>query len=547
MAATGPYKPYEEVAQLRREQAKAIDKYFDEELDKKNYDEINNKSRSLQWMPDIRPADRLWRQTRAYYAELIKSERISDVLDDNYEEMQKILINPQAWSVEVQAVRDEQSKEYYENIGPGGRFEGQLDNLATKMTMVHFGLPVAPMTLNNIMVLTPDWKDDADDEEDPAPSPPRTQRIIYSEKPLEFLDSYIERSFGYQIIRRPRVSMRGGAGSIEELELADSSDGEWRSTVTMRGGADRRERAPLLRGLYLNLLGPSPKHKSRRTHLVQREFLNSAHRLLGIPNDVDLHFNVDIYRQVDPRKIDKPLQISFSIASHEDFEKKWPSIEEVIGKVDHDQLSIIIEDRFPNEDVPMFYEDTTVTKLLNIDPRSDWSFLVDVHTEDRILPPLNFTRTQYRNDFLSLRDKFLIGASSKTSVFVRNVSGYAPSQHQVVEPPQDSQIPSFVRAFLAIYGQDRPSRNPRLSSTQEGVHEQALNFGGMEVTPQTWEWVVERVRQQKNLPKPVPQPDDDSDAETEVDLSCQLTITIPPHSDMRKKPEDTIYPPSHWR
>ncbi|KAF7929234.1 uncharacterized protein EAE98_005153 [Botrytis deweyae] len=600
----------QEVAQLRREQAKAIDKYFDEELDKKNYDEINNKSRSLQWMPDIRPADRLWRQTRAYYAELIKSERISDVLDENYEEMQKILINPQAWSVEVQAVRDEQSKEYYENIGPGGRFEGQLDNLATKMTMVHFGLPVAPMTLNNIMVLTPDWKDDADDEEDPAPSPPRTQRIIYSEKPLEFLDSYIERSFGYQIIRRPRVSMRGGAGSIEELELADSSDGEWRSTVTMRGGADRRERAPLLRGLYLNLLGPSPKHKSRRTHLVQREFLNSAHRLLGIPNDVDLHFNVDIYRQVDPRKIDKPLQISFSIASHEDFEKKWPSIEEVIGKVDHDQLSIIIEDRFPDEDVPMFYEDVrrlakefpdddkktsqhpiysyfgkkltrptylafkdTVTKLLNIDPRSDWSFLVDVHTEDRILPPLHFTRTQYRNDFLSLRDKFLIGASSKTSVFVRNVSGYAPSQHQVVEPPQDSQIvrlysqqenaesywkiplvlnpvlpyclnhlqPSFVRAFLAIYGQDRPSRNPRLSSTQEGVHEQALNFGGMEVTPQTWEWVVDRVRQQKNLPKPVPQPDDDSDAETEVDLSCQLTITIPPHSDMRKKPEDTIY------
>ncbi|KAK6613746.1 hypothetical protein H4I96_00067 [Botrytis cinerea] len=585
----------QEVAQLRREHAKAIDKYFDEELDKKNYDEINNKSRSLQWMPDIRPEDRLWQQTRAYYAELLKSERISDILDDNYEEIQKILINPQAWSNEVQAV---------------DALTESSTILQQKMAMVHFGLSVAPMTLNNIMVITPDWKDEEDDEEDPAPSPPRTQRIFYSEKPLEFLDSYIERSFGYQIIRRPRVSMRGGAGSIEELDLADSSDGDWGSTVIMRGGADRRDRVPRLRGLYLNLRGPSPRHRSRRTHLVQKEFLNSAHRLLGIPNDRDLHFDVDIYRQVDPRKIDKPLQISYSIASHEDFEKKWPSIEEVIGKVDHDQLSIIIEERFPGEDVPMFYEDLnrlakefpdddkkttqhpiysyfgkkstrptylgfkdTVTKLLNIDPRSDWSFLVDIHTEDRILPALHFNRTQYRNDFLSLREKYLIGATKKTSVFVRNISGYAPSQHNVVEPPQDSQIvrlysqqenaesywkvplnlrpavpyslnhlqPSFVRAFLAIYGQDRPSRNPRLSTTQEGVSEHALNFGGMEVTPQTWEWVIERVIQQKNLPKPVAEPDDDPDAVPDVDLSCQLTITIPPHSDMRKKPEDTIY------
>lgn len=192
----------EETSRLRREQAKAIDKYFDEELDKKNFDELNNKNRSLQWMPDITPQDPLWQRTRAYYAHLLKNERISEVLDDHFEEIQKILINPQAWSNEVQEVRDQQSREYYENLSPGGAFEGQLDNLATKMTMIHFGLPVAPMTLNNIMVLTPDWADSEDDGEDPPPSPPRQQRIIYSEKPLEFLDSYIERAFGYQIIRR---------------------------------------------------------------------------------------------------------------------------------------------------------------------------------------------------------------------------------------------------------------------------------------------------------------------------------------------------------
>ncbi|APA06833.1 hypothetical protein sscle_02g016030 [Sclerotinia sclerotiorum 1980 UF-70] len=577
-----------EISQLRREQANAIDKYFDGELDKKIFDELNNKSRSLQWMPDIDPESPLWQETRAYYAELLKSQKISDVLDDHFEEIQKILINPQAWSNEVQAVRDQQSRDYYENIGPNGRFDGQLDNLATKMTMVHFGLPVAPMTLNNIMVLTPEWRDSEDDEEDPAPSPPRTQRIVYSEKPLEFLDSYFERAFGYQIIRRPRVSMRGGAGSIEELDFADSSDCEWGSTINMRGGAGKE---PALKGLYLDLLGPGPVHQSRRTHLTSEEFLASAHELLNFPDAADLRFNIDIYRQTDPRKIDIPLLIAIPIYSNENFSAKWPVIEKTIGKVDHNQLTIIIEaERFVGEHTPEFYEDlgrlarefpdesrkvsrhkiysyfgqreTTptyldfkhgVTKLLNIDPRSNWSFLVDVHLQDRILSPMHFTRMQYRNDFLALRDEYLLGAASNNArVFVRNVSGYAPAQLNVVEPAADNiQIvrltnqqnrtesywkvpldlsekphpycinhlqPAFVRAFTAIFGRDRPCRNVNLFTSQDGKDFQHyIGTGGMEVTSQTWNWLKERIEEQKRNP---PAPDANP-------LSCQLTLTVP--------------------
>ncbi|ESZ91095.1 hypothetical protein SBOR_8528 [Sclerotinia borealis F-4128] len=576
----------EETAEIRRGQAKAIDKYFDEELDKENYDELNNKSRSLQWMPDITPQDPLWQRTRAYYAQLLKTEKISDVLDDHFEEIQKILINPQAWSNEVQAVRDQQSRDYYENIGPTGPFDGQLDNLATKMTMVHFGLPVAPMTLNNIMILTPDWKDSEDDEEDPAPSPPRQQRIIYSEKPLEFLDSYLERAFGYQIIRRPRVSMRGGAGSVDELSLAGSSDFKWGTTVNMRGGAGNE---PALRGYYLDLLGPSPEYRRRRTHLTQDEFLTSAHELLECPEGSDWPFNVDVYRQPDPRKIDIPLQISVQIDSIVNFVERWPEIEEIIGKVDHDQLTIIIQqERLSHEHAPQYYEDPVrlarefpdehkkvsrhliysyfgkreitpryfafkdaVTKLLNIDPTSNWSFFVDVHLQDRILPPIRFTRSQYRNDFLSLRDQYLLGTdANKASIFVRNVCGYAPSQMSLVEPPiENIQIirlisesdrtetywkvpldlstpyclnslqPSFVRAFLAIFGRDRPSRNVRLSNTRPGGKaERAIGFGGMEVTLETWDWVVEQIEQQKhNPPQAGAHP-----------RSCQLILTVPP-------------------
>ncbi|KAG4028190.1 hypothetical protein MFRU_023g00270 [Monilinia fructicola] len=573
----------QEIARLRRQQAKAIDKYFDEEADKSNFDEINNKNRSLQWMPDITPQDPLWRRTRAFYAHLLKSERVSDVLDDNLEDIQKILINPQVWSNEVQAVRDQQSKEYYDNLSPGGVFDGELDNLATKMTMVHFGLPVAPMTLNNIMVLTPGWADTEDDEEDPIPTPPRQQRIIYSEKPLEFLDSYVERGFGYQIMRRPRVNMRGGAGSIKELIPEDKRHFEWGSNVNMRGGGGEP-----LQGIYLDLLGPRPKLKHLRTHMTHHEFLASAHELIECPKGSDWAFNVDIYRQTDPRKIDIPLEASYQIDSIADFGGKWIEIVETIGKVDHDQLTIIIEEeRFQDEHAPQIYEDlvrlakeipeehkkvslhkiysyfgqreitprylafkNAVTKLLNIDPTSNWSFLVDIHLPDRVLPPRRFTRPHYRNDFLTLRDNFLLGADiNNAKVFVRHTGGYAPSQLNVVEPPKDNlQIvrlfnaqeraetywkvpsdlnanhclnslqPAFVRAFLGIFGQDRPYRNVRLSNKhREGNPQHAIGFGGMEVTQETWSWVREQIEERrKNPPAAGANP-----------LSCELDITVP--------------------
>lgn len=382
------------------------------------------------------------------------------------------------------------------------------------------------------------------------------------------------------ILTGPRVSMRGGAGSIEDLDSADDSDPGWGCPVTIRGGAGPG--VPTLQGLYFGLQGPSPEYKYHRTHLVHDDFLDAAHALIGCPEGSDWPFNIDFYRQTDPHKIDFPLQASVSIDSSADFTEKWPDIEAKIGRVDHDQLRIIIEEeRYRGEHAPVFYEDLNrlekeflgerditsyhyifsyfgrmetsarylvfkdvVTKLLNIDPKSNWSFLVDVHLDDRILPPIHFTRAQYRNDFLSLRDQYLIGAANNNAkVFVRHVTGYAPSQLNVVEPPKDNmQIirllsedfgaqtywkvpsdprkycinqlqPAFIRAFLAIFGQHRPFFNLRLSTNQQGTDfEKRINFGGMEVTSATWEWVVQRIEQQKQSQNPI---------------SCEISIDEP--------------------
>lgn len=94
-------------------------------------------------------------------------------------------------------LQKKKAEEYKKNLAPGGTFAGEKDNLITKLTMLYFGLPIAPITHTNIL-------NASKDEEDPEPSPadlPRIQRIMFAEKPLEFLDLYHTRSYGFPAIR----------------------------------------------------------------------------------------------------------------------------------------------------------------------------------------------------------------------------------------------------------------------------------------------------------------------------------------------------------
>ncbi|KAK2623737.1 hypothetical protein QTJ16_006918 [Diplocarpon rosae] len=168
--------------------------------------------------PGITSRDPRWVEKRASFVEKLQSQAIKDVLEDagitdraerdasgeeifrfgKYRYLQ--LMPPSADGIVLDTQRENASM--YREALQSARFRGVHDNLATKLTMLHFGLPIEPITMNNILFSD----QDRDDEPDAPPEPPQVQRIIYSEKPLEFLDSYHERSYGYPMLRRPKYT-----------------------------------------------------------------------------------------------------------------------------------------------------------------------------------------------------------------------------------------------------------------------------------------------------------------------------------------------------
>jgi hypothetical protein len=143
--------------------------------------------------------------------------RVQEAMDAMLTEEQRLLLMPPTINGAILEIQNEKTKEYKELVGEGGRFYEQGDNIAAKFTMLHFGLPVEPLTMSNIINAGTDegggreelilidsqaQKPMTDDPPDDPEGMPRVQRIMFSEKPLEFLDSYHERSYGYPILRR---------------------------------------------------------------------------------------------------------------------------------------------------------------------------------------------------------------------------------------------------------------------------------------------------------------------------------------------------------
>lgn len=184
---------------IMRAQARAIDEQFEEQDACEILRTVSSNEgdfRGLVFEPDITPNDPRWVRIHQMFQNDLTTKAISTVLDDNFEDWQKSLILPPERSeaiVEVQA----RNKIKYDDLRSDPQFGVTQNNAILKLTMAHFGLPVEPFTMNNVM----NAGTDADDEADPDPEPPRVQRIIYAEKPLEFLDSYHKRSHGFPMLR----------------------------------------------------------------------------------------------------------------------------------------------------------------------------------------------------------------------------------------------------------------------------------------------------------------------------------------------------------
>ena len=148
---------------------------------------------------DIAPGDNEWTELRKHFRERLKNDAVISVLEDEFQIVQRLLLLPPPQQGEILRIQTENIELYKHAFKPSSKFAGVANNLATKLTMLKFGLPIEPVSLNNIMYCAKE--EDVDDDEDPPEELPRVQRILWAEKPLEFLDGYNERSFGYPCLR----------------------------------------------------------------------------------------------------------------------------------------------------------------------------------------------------------------------------------------------------------------------------------------------------------------------------------------------------------
>jgi hypothetical protein len=148
---------------------------------------------------NIKPDDPEWKKWHQLFQVELLAGTVQGVHENNFEEGQKLSILPPAMHGIILDIQKEHTEEYRELLK--GQFKSQKTNIITKFTMLHFGLPVEPLSPNNILNAGKDEDDDDDAPEDL----PRVQRQMFGEKTLAFLDSYHERSYGFPILRSKQL------------------------------------------------------------------------------------------------------------------------------------------------------------------------------------------------------------------------------------------------------------------------------------------------------------------------------------------------------
>jgi hypothetical protein len=195
-----PPAPQHDPAAFQKLVAQRLDAMNDARHKEEQDAKLKDPRRKLRWNIDIKPTDPAWVNQRALFRQRLMEDSVLNILERDFEEAQRLYIRPPVVNDTIWRIQTEHTAFYnacFEK--PHGKFVGVPNNLATKFTMLHFGLPIAPLTINNIMNCSKDI--DEDDLEDEPESLPRVQRILYAEKPLEFLDVYHDRSYGYPILR----------------------------------------------------------------------------------------------------------------------------------------------------------------------------------------------------------------------------------------------------------------------------------------------------------------------------------------------------------
>jgi hypothetical protein len=188
--------------------ADVIDEHKEKREVKMEEDVSNDPENMLRFKPNIHPSDPAWEGVEEYFNWILQYERkenpdapkVYRVLEDELLESQLLLAIPAINDGYRAKIQDENTEKYHEALRT--TFQGKPDNLITKLTMLCFGLPIAPLTLANVKFAggledVPAESEDIEKGHDGQ----IVERIMWSERPLEFLDYYNERSYGYPMVR----------------------------------------------------------------------------------------------------------------------------------------------------------------------------------------------------------------------------------------------------------------------------------------------------------------------------------------------------------
>lgn len=130
----------------------------------------------------VGPQDKKWKLRHKYFTHLLETDiPIKDIIRESFTHHQYRLLAP-AERPDVREIQDDNTKRYEALLAR--RFKGVEDSLATKLTMMWFGLPAAPM-YDPLEVLA--WMVGHGEEEVPR----------YNVKPpLHFLTAHDHRNWG---------------------------------------------------------------------------------------------------------------------------------------------------------------------------------------------------------------------------------------------------------------------------------------------------------------------------------------------------------------
>lgn len=131
--------------------------------------------------PDITPSDPKWQEMLSYFNTLMSNSTLDQILKDHFtpHELRKFMPTIDEPFAKWQ---QEDTKLFQRTLET--RFRGVLPTLQMKMTMLYFGLPVAPMKFGGNQWVTSGDLDEPEDE------------VFIERDPLAFLDSYKERTYG---------------------------------------------------------------------------------------------------------------------------------------------------------------------------------------------------------------------------------------------------------------------------------------------------------------------------------------------------------------